>query len=484
MPGVRVREVMLLGDTGQVVYVRDDDDIDRLEIARIDGTGEPRQLAVDQLGYILHLAATRTGDRIAAVSHDGRVSLVDVESSTVTTVQQQSNGEPTGLAFSPDGRYLAWRDPRLGEGEHGAIRVCDTSDEQHRVFDVTSGLFNDGSPVFTPDGKYLAFLSDRVFDPVYNSHDFDLSFGDSTRPYLLPLRADEPVPFGPSVDGWPIGEVIKASAEQGSDQPPAGEAPEPAEAKVTCQIDEQGIWARAVALPVPVGRHSRLRAAADGLLWLDEPPTAGELGQARSGVEGDAPKPRLERFSLTARKAETIVEALDDYEVSGDGARIVYRHDENLFVAPADRKVEEKDPMLVAIDSSRLRRQIDPAAEWDQMVRETHRLMRDNYWRADLDGIDWPGTRERYREVARRAASKDDVVDVLWEMIGELNTGHCYVTVQPPHDLPRAAGLLGADLQRQPDGSQRIERILPAETSDPRAASRCWPPAWPPRPAT
>ncbi len=176
-----------------MVYVRDDDDIDRLRSPASTGPASHANSAVDQLGYILHLAATRTGDRIAAVSHDGRVSLVDVESSTVTTVQQ-SNGELTGLAFSPDGCHPAWRDPRLGEGEHGAIRVCDTSDEQHRALDVTSGLFNDGSPVFTPDGK-MAFLSDRVFDPVYNSHDFDLSFGDRLRPYLLPLRADEPVPF-------------------------------------------------------------------------------------------------------------------------------------------------------------------------------------------------------------------------------------------------------------------------------------------------
>ncbi len=469
VPGVRVREVCLLGETGEVAYVRDDDNIDQIEIAKLDGSAEPRRLDASGLGYVVALVATPAGDTLGMVSHDGRVSLVEVASGTVTTVQETSNGEPLHPAFSPNGRYLAWRDPRGDEGDHGAIRVCDRQ-SGNRVFDLTSGLFNDTSPAFSADGKYLAFLSDRVFDPVYNAHDFDLSFGDSTRPYLLPLRADEPVPFGPSADGWPIGEVVKAAAAEASDQP--GDASDDEQpAKVSCQIDEEGLFDRAVPLPVPVGNLSELRAAKDGVLWLKAPPTPGELGVSRSGVDDPAPRPSLERYSFTARKAETIVEALDGYRVSGDGAHIVYRDEDKWFVAPADRKVEEKDPMLVAIDTSRLRRDIDLVAEWGQMLRETHRLMTDNFWRDDLDGVDWDAMLTRYAPLVRRAASRDDVVDISWEMVGELNTGHAYIRPEARKPGQRQAGRLGADLARQDDGSYLIERILPGEPSDPRANS-------------
>ncbi len=54
------------------------------------------------------------------------------------------------------------------------------SDEEGRP--LTTGRFNDFSPAFTRDGKYVAFLSDRTFDPAYNQHSFDLSFNGVTRP--------------------------------------------------------------------------------------------------------------------------------------------------------------------------------------------------------------------------------------------------------------------------------------------------------------
>ena len=34
---------------------------------------------------------------------------------------------------------------------------------------------------------------------------------------------------------------------------------------------------------------------------------------------------------------------------------------------------------------------VDPAAEWRQMYDEAGRLMRDNFWRADMGGVDWDG---------------------------------------------------------------------------------------------
>ncbi len=32
---------------------------------------------------------------------------------------------------------------------------------------------------------------------------------------------------------------------------------------------------------------------------------------------------------------------------------------------------------------------VEPPAEWRQMYHEAWRLMRDNFWRADMAGVDW-----------------------------------------------------------------------------------------------
>ena len=67
-----------------------------------------------------------------------------------------------------------------------------------KSIDVTDGRFADSSPVFTLDGLYLAFLSQRSFNPVYDTHTFDLAFPLGGRPYLVPLAEQNPVAVRPA----------------------------------------------------------------------------------------------------------------------------------------------------------------------------------------------------------------------------------------------------------------------------------------------
>src|SRR5699024_2941927 len=108
---------------------------------------------------------------------------------------------------------------------------------------------------------------------------------------------------------------------------------------------------------------------------------------------------------------------------------------------------------------------------WRQMFAETTRLMAENFWRADTDGVDFAAVTDRWRPVVEQVRSHDDLVDVLWETVAELNTSHAYVLpADPPGDADRRLGLLGADLVPTEEG-WRIERILPGESSDPGARS-------------
>jgi tricorn protease len=88
--------------------------------------------------------------------------------------------------------------------------------------------------------------------------------------------------------------------------------------------------------------------------------------------------------------------------------------------------------------------------------------------------------RDRYRPLLDRIASADDLCDLLWELQGEIGTSH--TGVLPPAaggDPALAQGLLGADIERTGDGTWRIARILPGESSVTGAPR--WPPQVPPR---
>ncbi|QPZ40102.1 S41 family peptidase [Paramicrobacterium chengjingii] len=460
--GVRTREPVVLGKTGSVAYVTDADGEDAIEVRRADASAEGRRLLTGTLGRVLHLAADPEGTRLAAISHDGAVRLIDVEKGTARDVGRSLAGEALSPTFSPDGRYLAWSQPTAGESELHQIRVLDTTTNNDSAA-LTTGKYHDHSPAFTRDGKHIVFLSDRTFDPHYNQHAFDLAFSGATRPWLIPLSATEPAPFGPSSEGW----HLSAGGPEASN-PEAKDA-----AALTCpDLDAEGAEERITPFPVPSADYRDVVAAKDGVLWIrvasDE---QGELGSRRAGVAGDKTPDRVERWSFPDRTLITVADEADHFAVSGDGERIVVQHKDDVTVLPATRKTDDDDSARISVDMSRLRFQLDTSAEWRQMFDENSRIMRDHYWREDMNGVDWDAVTERWRSVVDAVRTHDDLVDVLWETVGELNTSHAYVTpTNPLGDASRKLGFLGADLSAAAEG-WCIDRILPGESSEPAARS-------------
>ncbi|WP_375424626.1 S41 family peptidase [uncultured Friedmanniella sp.] len=459
--GVRARLVRPLGRTGSSVLVSDADGEDALHVHPAAGTGEVRRLAQGELGRVLHLESDPAGARVATSSHDGAVRLVDLETGAVQRLGTSTEGEAEGLTFSPDGRWLVWSEPLRSEAQHRLV-LADV-EQPGEPLPLTSGRFDDTSPAFTADGTYLAFLSARTFDPSYDSHVFGLGFSAAVRPYLVPLTATAAAPFGPSADGW------RLSASP--DEPATGRSDAEQQDVAPVAVEPENFEQRIVAFPVPSGSYRDLQAAAGGVLWIREPGEETPLGAGRAGVEGDAPGNAVEFYSFADRAVKVLLDRADSARVSGDGERVVVRSKDEVTVRPTSRPVKPEGGEPVTVELDRLRFELDPVAEWRQMFDENGRIMRDHYWRADLNGVDWDGVLARYRPLVDRLASHDDLVDVLWEVGAELNTSHAYVSpVDPPGDAERRLGLLGADLSPA-EGGWRIDRILPGESSDPLARS-------------
>ncbi len=457
-PGVRARMPRVLGTTGSVMWVSDADGEDALEIM-VDGVA--RRVGAGELGRVLGLVASPDGSRAAVITHNGRVLLVEVASGEIREVARATEQDPSDLAFSPDSAWLAWSHPGPFPLRH--IRMVSVADMS--IVDVSELRFRDTEPVFTADGKHLAFLSFRNFDPMYDSHVFDLSFPNGSRPFLVPLAATTPSPFAPSLLGRPVDGSSDDSKKDDEDQPPPRTV-----------VDLDGLAERVVPFPVPAARYWALRAVKDAVLWVREP-IGGVLGDDLAQPGDDEPGNVLERFDLVKRRVQRVADRVHDVWTSGDGERIVVWDEERLRVLPADHKADSSDDSddsddLVTVDLDRIRVLVDPVAEWRQSFDEAGRLMRDHFWRADMGGVDWAAVLDRYRPLVDSLGSHDELVDLLWEVQGELGTSHAYV--EPPNghnESERRLGLLGADLSRDSDGVWRIVSILPGESSDPRARS-------------
>ena len=181
---------------------------------------------------------------------------------------------------------------------------------------MTDGRFADTSPVFTADGLYLAFLSQRSFDPVYDAQSFDLSFPFGSRPYLVPLAAGTPSPFGPLPGG---------AARRRGRRTRAGDGPGGRRVPGHRPVDGDGVWpAGRRGGAIPVERGPLLGTCAPvkgGLVWLRAPVT-GVLGEGGAGPDDDRPRPALERFDLRKREVTELAGELDWFAVSGDGTRL------------------------------------------------------------------------------------------------------------------------------------------------------------------
>jgi tricorn protease len=458
-PNARARLPRILGTTGKVAWITDAGGGDAIQIAEIEPTSAAAAMTITSvdLGNVTQLVASPDGEKLAAASHDGRLALVDVASGEVTPLTANDDGDIEDISWSPDSAWLAWAQP----GPQPLARIRLARVEDGFTVDVTDGRFVDSDPVFTVDGLYLAFLSRRTFDPIYDAHSFDLSFPFGARPYLVPLAAHTLSPFGPLPGGRPVG---------------AGDNAKDSPERVRLTVDADGISSRVVAVPVDESRYYSLAAAKGGLLWLRYP-LSGVLGEGIADPEDAHRKPVLERFDLRKREASVLAGEVGWFTVSGDGSRLVLWDHGDVRVVPSDRKADNgSSDDVINVDLTRARFQADPAALWRHAYAEFGRLLRRDFWTPTMSDVDWAGVLEEYRFLLDRVRTSAEFGDMLWEVAGELGTSHAYVMPSGTFSARSAlrgqpAAVLGADVVRTPDGRWIVERVLPGESSDPQARS-------------
>ncbi len=441
-------------------------------VAVSDASGEERVVVFDaqgvrtlpwDVGHVTRLRAAPRASLVAIANHRNEVLIGDVESGELVKVDASEFGRSDDLAWSPDAAWLAYS--FASSTRHVAIKLHELAARTSTL--VTDPEFRDYSPSFDPDGKYLYFLSLRTYDPVYDSVQFELSFPRAARPYLIALQAGGQPPFEPEPKGLKPALPDASGAARGP-----GTAP-------PLRVDLDGIAARVAAFPVSENRFERLAGAAGRKVVWSVQNIVGAHG--RGGHKEPAGK--LEVFDFTTGRTETLADKADAFELAQDGTTLVYRDGKRLRAIAADKKPNARPEASESdgppsrkngwIDLERLRVSVQPRREWRQMLHEVWRLQRDQFWSADMSGVDWEAVYRTYSPLVELATTRADLSDLIWEMQGELGTSHAYEMGGDHRKPPSAAlGYLACELRFDAaDKSWEITRIVRGDPWDSAADS-------------
>ncbi|MEM9064459.1 MAG: S41 family peptidase [Planctomycetota bacterium] len=195
------------------------------------------------------------------------------------------------------------------------------------------------------------------------------------------------------------------------------------------EIDLAGFESRGIELPISSGNYGMLDSNDKGhLLYMS--------------FSGGAPALKIFDIEADDPAEKNVVAGIGFYDVSGDGKKAL------VFGAGGASVISTSAGQSLGktIDTSNMRKRVDPRAEWGQIFTDAWRRQRDFFYVENLHGVDWDGIYDQYKAMLAEATSREDVGFIIGEMISELNIGHAYYGGGDTEDQPSEnVGMLGVN---------------------------------------
>lgn len=486
--GARARSAVFSHDDKWVYAIADTSGENEIWRYAADGSGSGERLTTDGASHRAALYPSPDGKWLAHTDKKGRTWLLDLDKKTNVIIDdagQAGIDRPDQVVWSPDSRNLAF--VRAGSSEQrNQIGMFNLATKQ--IAFVTTDRYESHAPVFSPDGKWLYFLSARNFNlgnaSPWGDRNMGPVFDKRVGVYALALQPGSRFPFKPEDEltkpeekspEAAAREAIKSPDDRDADKSAAvaaAAAAATATAKTSAATEKPkaptpaivyaGLRERLYEVPVEPGNYSAL-AIDDKRLYLLDAEEGGK-GTLKT-LEISRSTPKLETFAANVR----------EFGLTTDRKHVFYR----TFAkgTPGDMLVVDTGAKAPA-DLSKAKIKVDdwavssnPRMEWVQMFNDAWRMHRDFLYDANMRGIDWNAVRKRYTPLVERVTDRAELDDVLGMMVGEVGALHSQIR---PGDLRRAAAegtpsSLGAVLTRTDEG-YRVDRVYRSEPELPSEA--------------
>ena len=434
--GVRESSPAWSPDGRWIAYYSDATGEMELYVRSQDGKEEPRQLTENSRAWRYPPVWSPDSGKLAFSDSSSRLYILDVASGKITDVDKGRQGDLDTYRWSPGSKWLVYETTHP-ETDQPVLALY--SLENSTVYVLGDGLTFDYNPVFSANGKYLFFQSDRNYNLNFSDFEFNFVYDNASRIYVAALDPGVPHLYPPESDEV---EITEANGEEAKEEEDKSDKKEEAPQVV---VTAEGIANRVFALPgIEPGNYGALSATKGAIFYLKFP---------------DNGPPALMRYDLESREEKEIASGVGQYILAAKGESVLYQQGDAWKISPA--KPGEKGESL---DLSGLRMKLDPRAEWAQMFDEAWRIGRDWFYDDQMHGVGWLAMKERYGALVPHVAHRSDLDFIFGELVGELEAGHTYVQSGDEPEVERVeGGMLGAEFEADASGRYRIAKIFPGE---------------------
>ena len=459
-------------DGKTIAYTTDGSGEQQIAVRPAEG-GPERLLTSFSEGYLYGPIFSPDGHVLAFSDSAHKLWVVRTDGGAPRQVAQDKLSEIHDQAFSPDGRWLAFSMSAVNRRRDLYLFNVDSGQTTR----LGNGDNIDQGPAWSPDGKYLYFVSNRHENTAPSDTDFDFAILKSAGVYAIPLARDTASPMAPRSDEADTGSDDKKADKKPDDKAKTGDA-KPGEDKkdkhadhkapadhtgaiAPIRVDLDGMMSRAVALPIDPSNIAQMDARDDRIFYLTQP-----IGLISGSLKGE--KTALHFFDFKKRKDSVVTEDVDSYSISLDGERVLVKHDGDYTVLDTKADAAKDDDSRKRLDLSHMRALVDPAQEWTEMYNNAWRLERDLFFSPVMNGQDWKAVHDNYAKLLPELGSREDLNYLIGQMIGEISNSHTYVGGGDDGDTTPAvhAALLGADWTLDPaSGRYRFATIYPGDNT-------------------
>ncbi len=433
------REASWSPDGKWIAYLSDKTGEYEIYIQPHDGSSPAIQLTSGINNYIYAIEWSPDSKKILFSDRLGRLQYVDIDTKSITMAARGEYGLVNSYSWSPDSKWITYSTP--DSNRFSVIYIYNINTKTTKP--VTSSWFSSYNPVFSDDGKYLLYVSDREFNPIYSDTEWNHAYTDMSKIYMVMLSKDTPSPFAPENNEVKPDTKAEQPKENNSAKKSGKTDEKPKTELQPIKIDFDGIENRTVEIPGKAGRYFNIYCV-DGKVFYNY-------------FSSSSRQPVAMMYDLKKQKETELGESIR-FSISANGKKMLVskNHTYAVIDLPSGKINMEK-----TIDLSDMKVWVDYHKEWKQIFDESWRQMRDFFYVENMHGVDWKAIHDKYAVLVPHVNHRNDLTYIIGEMVGELSVGHSYVNSGDKPEPERIkTGLLGAKLSKHTSGYFKVDKIL------------------------